>query len=130
MNTGFNGEIRRYNQPNIIASNRALCSIHGVMLAYDAAGYAAGQVLSRNSISGLYQDYAPAGASGTDTAKAVLLEDVPAEDFLSSSDSCGAAGLFGGEVYKSKLLDLDADAVTDLAAKTVVVAGGTEILKF
>ncbi len=120
-------EIFRKDHPMILASNRHLASIKPVRLAYDADGYVAGQVLGRNSVSGYFQKYDSGGASGLDTATCILFEEVTA---AASSGTTIARGIFAGEVYKSKLTDLDSGAETDLKARTIVDATGIEVLKF
>lgn len=130
IDVGFSGEISRKDHPMILSSNRQLASILGVRLAYNSAGYPAGQVLALNSVSGLYDKYNDSASSGLDTARGVLLRSVEEKDFVSSGDSQAAQVVFGGEVFKSKLTGLDANAETDLDARTITVAGGTQILKF
>lgn len=131
MNTDakFSGEIFRKSHPIIIAANRHLAILHGVRLAYSATGYNAGKVLSRSDVTGLYGAYDSAGVSGLGVAKAILLEEIKAEDMVAASGAVTPA-LFGGEVYKSKLQGLDTDAETDLGAKTIIDGSGTQILKF
>ena len=131
MNTDakFSGSIFRKDNPQIISSNRQLAVLHGIRLAYSATGYKAGRVLARNSVSGIYDAYDSAGASGLDVAKAILLEGLQAEDTVSASGAVVPA-LFGGEVFKDKLVGLDSDAITDLDAKTIIDGSGTQILKF
>lgn len=131
MNTDakFSGQIFRKDNPIIIAANRHLAILHGVRLAYSATGYSAGQVLARNSVNGLYAQYDDGGASGLDTAKAILLEGLQAEDMVAASGAVVPA-LFGGEVFESKLVGLDANAKTDLGSKTIIDGSGTQILKF
>lgn len=130
IDMGFNSEIFRKDHAIIISSNRQLASILGVRLAYDANGYAAGTVLARNTVSGSYAKYDNGASSGLDTAKAVLLHEVKAADFVSSGDVQAAQALFGGEVFEDKLTGLDANAKTDLGAKSIVLPGSVTIMKF
>ena len=130
IDTGFSGEVFRKDHPIIISSNRQLASILGVRLAYDADGYDAGTVLARNSTSGAYAKYDDGASSGLDTAKAVLLHEMRATDFASTGDIQAAQALFGGEVFKDKLVGLDANGETDLGSKTIVLPGSVTILKF
>lgn len=130
MNTdaGFKSEILRKDNPIIIAANRHLAKIAGIRLAYNADGYPAGQVLARNSVTGLYAKYDDA-ASAVATAKGVLLDELKAEDMTSASGAVSRL-LYGGEVFKDKLTGLDANGETDLSAKTIVDGSGTSILSF
>jgi hypothetical protein len=120
-------EIFRHNSPTLIARNRHLASLMGVRVAYDAAGYAAGVLLARNSTSGLYQKYSDVGASGTDVAVGICYGDVPA-DAASGTDV--AQMLVKGEVYEAKLSGLDAAAKVDLKSRSIVDGFGNTILIF
>lgn len=126
----FNGQIFRKSHPMIIAQNRRLASILPVTLAYNSGGYSAGQVLARNTTSGQYQNYANGGASGTGTAACVLFEDVDVSEFVATSGTVFARGIFGGELFKDRLISLDATAITSLGAKTIVDSTGINVLKF
>jgi hypothetical protein len=126
----FDGEIFRKDHAIIISSNRQLASILGVRLAYDAAGYAAGTVLARNTTSGSYAKYDNGASSGLDTARCVLLHEMKAEDFASTGDVQAAQALFGGEVFEDKLTGLDSAAKTDLGSKSITLPGSVTILKF
>lgn len=130
MDIKFNSEVSRKDIPLIIAKNRHLADIGSVRLPYDEDGYPAGQVLGRNSVNGQYGKYDNGGASGLDTARCVLLEEVPAERFDSDTGSFLTRALFGGFVFKDNLVDLDANAETDLGAKTQIEADGVSIMKF
>jgi hypothetical protein len=123
-------EIFRKDHPIILASNRHLATIYGVRLAYDASGYKAGTVLGRNSVDGTYAAYSNSASSGLDTAASILFEDVPAELFPATTGTAVARGIMGGEVFKAKLTGLDASAITDLGARTIIGADGVEVLKF
>jgi len=59
-----------------------------------------------------------------------LHEDVDVTEFLSTTGTSFARGIFGGEVFKDKLHDLDSTAISDLGAKTIVDATGINVLKF
>lgn len=130
MDAKVNQEIFRKNHPIIIASNRHLASILPVRLAYNADGYVAGQVLARNTTSGLHAKYDDGASSGLNTAVGVLFEDVPVEKFASSSDTVLARGIFGGELFEAKLTGLDANAKTDLKSRSITDARGVVTLKF
>lgn len=130
LDAKFSGEIFRKDHPQIIAQNRQLASILPVRLAYTGDDILAGTVLARNTTSGYYEPYDNGGSSGTDTAACILLETHAAIEFASSGDTQLGKGLFGGEVFKDKLTGLDANAITDLGAKTIVDATGVNVLKF
>jgi hypothetical protein len=126
----FNSEIFRKNQPMIIAADRQLAVLLPVRLAYSSAGYKAGTVLARNTTSGYYQAYDDAASSGLNTARGVLLEEHPTDDFESSTGTVAAVCIFAGLVFKDNLTGLDSNGETDLSAKTIVDATGTNLLKF
>lgn len=130
LDSSFSGQIFRKDVAQIIAQNRQLATLMPVRLAYNAAGYPAGQVLARNSTSGFYEKYNDAGASGLDVAKAVLNEEHQVSDFASSGDTTSAVGIFGGQLFKDKLVGLDAAGETDLKSTTIVDSTGVNILKF
>ncbi len=127
------GEIFRKDHPIILATNRHLATLLPVRLVYDAGGYEAGRVVARLTSgpnTGLYGKYNNSGGSGLDTAAAILFAEVDAADFPSATGSAVARGIFGGEVFKDKLVGLDTAAETDLGARTIIDASGTQILKF
>lgn len=124
-----NNSIFRKDHPQILASNRLLATLYPVRLAFDPAGYKAGEVVARNTVSGLYAAYDNSASSGLDTAAAILFEDVPV-DSMPASGTAIARGIFGGEVFKSKLTGLDAPAIVDLKARTITGADGVDVLKF
>lgn len=126
----FNSEIFRKNQPMIIAQDRHLAVLDPVRLAYNASGYKAGTVLGRNTNSGYYEAYNNSASSGLDTARCVLFEEHPVEDFESSTGTVAAVGIFGGILYKDNLTGLDANGETDLSAKTIIDANSINLLKF
>lgn len=127
----FKSEVFRKDHPIIIAQNRQLASIVPVRLAYNASGYKAGRVLGRNSTSLMFQNYDDAASSGLNTAVGVLFEDVDVTEFDGgSTGSCTARMVVGGELFKDKLLGLDAAAETDLKARTIIDATAVSVLKF
>jgi hypothetical protein len=133
IDAGFKPEVFRKDFPQIIATNRWTAKLLGVRLAYDSDGYIAGQVLARNNVSGLFQKYDDGGASGLDEAMCVLYESHPVNDF--SPQEVGGTtvgvGIFGGcTLYEDKLIDLDEDAKTSLAGKTIIDASGVELFSF
>lgn len=129
----FKAPIFSYNQPLVIASNRNTAFIYGIRLRYQADGYAAGTILARNTTDDMYQAYDSGGSSGTDVAAAILTDAYAEGDFTSDASSgfTLANGIFGGcSVYKAQLTGYDADVLTDLSARIIVVEGGVELLKF
>lgn len=126
----FSSEIFRKDHPMVLAKNRHLASIASVRLAYDAAGYKAGHVIARNTVTGLYEKYNDAGASGLETAQAVLFEEVAASEFASSGDSLIARGIFRGEVFEAKLTGLDANGKADLNGRSYTDADGVAVFSF
>ena len=64
--------------------------------------------------------------SGSLEASAVLFTDVSS----ASGTTALERGIFAGEVYEDKLIDLNSQAKTNLGARTIVDADGTKILKF
>lgn len=128
----FKGEIFRKDHTMIIAQNRHLASLLPVRLAYNASGYQAGRVLARNTVSGLYEEYASGGSSGLSTAACVLFEDHAAAEMDATTGTVLARGIFHGDVFKDKLLGLDSTAEGQLGygAKTIVDATGINVLRF
>jgi len=122
-------QIFRKDFPIILATNRHLATILGVRLVYDADGYLAGTVLARRT-DGLYAAYDDGGSSGLDTARGILFEDVAPEEFVATTGTAVARSIFGGEVFKDKLIGLDANGETDLGARTIIDASSVSILKF
>jgi hypothetical protein len=130
IDAGFNGQIFRKDNIQVILTNRQLASLLPIRVLYSASGYYAGTVLARNTTSGIYQTYLSGGASGTGTAACVLNRDINPEDFASSADTQTSVGIFGGEVDKSVLIGFDANAQTNLNARQIVDALGSTIVKF
>lgn len=126
----FSGEIFRKDYPIIIAQSIQQATFVPALLAFDSAGYLAGQVLGRNSVSGLYQKYNDAGASGVDVARGVLFESHASGEFQDATGQVAARMVIGGTLFKDKLTGLDSAAETDFGAKTIVDATGTTLLKF
>lgn len=129
----FNQSIFRHDSPNILAKNPQRANIDGIALAYDSGGYVAGQVLARNSTSGLYQKYVSSGPSGTGTAACVLLDNLRGDYTTAASGDVGTQavrGVFGGEVFKDNLTGLDSGAITNLGARSYVDFNGSNILTF
>lgn len=123
-------EIFRKDHPMILATNRHLATLLPVRVAYRSQGYEAGRVVGRITASGIYDRYDNAGSGGLEVAAGVLFEAVKAEEFAGGTGTAVARCIFGGEVFKDKLVGLDTAAETDLAARTVIDASGVSILKF
>lgn len=124
-----NQSIFRKNFPIIIAAKRANADILGIRLTYDADGYMPGQVLARNTSTGLYDKYS--AISGSYEAACVLLEQITDDDQPSTGGAL-ARGIFGGGVmlYTDLLLDYDANSKADLGARDVIDAANDNITIF
>jgi YD repeat-containing protein len=120
-------QVFRKDRRMVLAMNRHQAAIIGVRLAYDAAGYLAGQTMARNSVSGLYQKYAPAGSSGIDTAVGILFNDVL--DMPASQTDLGQL-IVKGQVFEANCLTLDSAAKVDLGARSVIDGSGVTIMMF
>ena len=86
-----------------------------VTLAATNAEIPAGTVLGMITASKLYIPYAKASADGSQVAKLILAETVPASTDLQNAGAY-ATGIF----YKDKLNGLDADAITAWGAREPV----------
>ena len=132
------GEVFRADYPQIIATKREKALLHPVRLLDKGADYVAGQVLGQITTGapaadiGKYTDYNNSGASGEDTAVCVLLDSVTSELVANASGGSLARAVFGGgvELYEDKLIDLDANAKTDLKSRSYSDATGTNFLVF
>jgi len=121
------GQVFRKDHRMVLAMNRHQAAIIGVRLAYEALGYTAGQLLARNSVSGLHTKYATSGSSGTDTAVGVLFNDV--QDMAASTTDMGQM-IVKGQLFESMVIGLDAPAKVDLGSRSVIDGSGTTILMF
>ncbi|GAB1351326.1 hypothetical protein MASR1M12_00560 [Erysipelotrichia bacterium] len=83
-------------------------------LAASASARPAGLVLGKVTEGGLYAAYDNTKNDGTETARAILLKDVPAGD-----SSVQAAVLLSGLVVRSSLTGLDAAGETELADRGI-----------
>ena len=80
----------------------------------------AGTVVAKITSSGLYAEYDDSKSDGRQTAVGILLEDI--EDANGDQPYLIA---IRGTFYKAKLVGLDANAITDLGARTVGVSDST-----
>jgi len=81
---------------------------------------AAGTVIAKITASGLYAEYDDTKSDGRETAVGILLEDI--DDAKGDQPYLIA---IGGTFYKANLTGLDANAITDLGAKTISVSDST-----
>lgn len=124
----YKPSIFRQDYPQVLACNRQFATLLPVSAAYRSGGYRWGQVMGRNSTSGLYEAYNDSASSGLNTAACVLLNSI---DFGSATGGNQmAVGCFGGEVYTAQLSGLDAAAIVDLGGRVIVDATGVSIFKF
>lgn len=121
-----NPEIFRNDQTALFAMNRHLASIIGVRLAYVADGYVAGQVIARETSTGLFKKYDGGGSGGLEVAAGVLAHKCTPASGGTETAQCIVAGY----LYEAKLTGLDAGAKTDLAARTITGADGVAVLVF
>jgi len=117
----INTEVFRKNFPIIIAVNRHQATLLPMRVEYRAADYYAGQVMAKRTSTGLFAAYAGVGGpDGTGTAVSVLFEDISNQVASAApSGSNVARGIFAGKVWKGKLIGLDANAITNLNARTL-----------
>lgn len=127
-----NNQLRRNDFAIIIALNRHLADLQPVRVTKTGSDYAAGTVLGRatsGADSGLYKPYNDSNSDGSQTARCVLMEDL-ADETIAASGSGLARGIFAGYLFQDKLTGLDAAAIVDLKATTIIDASGVNILKF
>lgn len=129
LDSKVDNEIFRKDHPIIIARNRQLASIVGARLAHDTDGYLAGQVVARDDGDGLFYKWSAASGGTYDTVS-VLLEDVTGDQFTGTTGNALARSIVGGEVFYSKLIEIDATAITQMKAKVIYDATGEGILKY
>lgn len=127
VDASINNEIFRNDQNLILASRRDLAKFDGVILAYHADGYIAGQVLAYNTATSVYGKYSL--LSGSYPAAAVLARKVRAEE-MDATTGAGGLGIFGGYLYSAKLIDGSAQAKTDLGGRDYTDATGVVTFKF
>ncbi len=128
----FKGEIFRKDHPAILAARRELAVLLPVKLLYSATGYKAGTVLGTVTASGAMKAYSGASADGSEVAVCVLMDDVPASDFADTDAATYQVvrGCFAGLLHEGALIGLDAGAMEDLKATSILSATGSVILKF
>lgn len=108
-----NNQIFRKDFSAIIALRRDLAQISPVRLKYSASDYLAGQMLVRKSSDGLFYRFSAASGTAYDTP-CVLFEDVLAanQDTAQTTGASLARAIMAGYVYKTKLIDYVASAVS------------------
>lgn len=135
----FDGQVYRRDKKVVIALKRELAVILPVRLAPKVGGdttkYAAGQVLAKysasgNPLDGLFVDYDDSGASGRETAVAVLLEGIDSESTSSAASAPAVPAIFAGYVLKDSLVGYDSAAATDLKARELADATGVNVIQF
>lgn len=136
----FSGNVFSKNYPQIIASDRGLAKIIAGRFAWDSAwgasGIPAGQVVARRASDGYYVKYDDAVTGGPNVAVGVTLDPITFDASATASGPSGVgtqAGrvcIGGATLYYDRLTGVDANALTDLHARQVVDAGGTNLLVF
>lgn len=119
------GEIFRHDNTNIIARNMHHTSIIPVRVDCVTGGMKAGQAMGRVSLTGHYAKYDDGNTDGTEVCVGFLKHAVPAE-----TGTDAAQLIVKGELFNSKLIDVDAAAVIDLGGRVVTDGLGTEIFIF
>ncbi len=128
----FNPVLFRNDNPIILACERHQALILPVLMNYQAGGYLAGTVIAANTSSAnppYYQAYVNSGASGTGTAKAILFENVTFSPAVTAGFE-PARAIVKGNVFQTKLTGLDANAITNLNARSFMDSTGAQILMF
>ncbi|MFW6158990.1 MAG: head decoration protein [Planctomycetota bacterium] len=74
-----------------------------------------GLVLGKVTASGKYKEYDGGASDGTETARAILADEVDLLDESGTAVDTEGVGAFRGDFVASALIGLDADAKTDLA---------------
>lgn len=129
IDANIQNQIFRNDFAQVIASGRASAKIHPIRLkVLSSEDYPAGQVLALNTSTGLYEKFST--ASGSYDAACVLMTKV-SEDEQSATGGALARGIFGGcDLYKDALTDYDSGAASDLNAREITIAGGTDLVVF
>lgn len=127
-----NNSIFRKDWASIIAYRRDLATIEPVRLAYDAAGYFAGQVIARVTSTGVFGKWSAVSGSSTDSTCILSETLTPNDEGISGVDAPTggslARAIFAGYVFKSKLLDYTGP--TQLGGKEMTDATGITVVKF
>lgn len=103
-----------HQEKNVIGGHPPIKKL--VTLAIDATAREKGTVLGKVSGSGEYAPYVDTNNDGTQTAVAVLLEDVPVH-----AAAVEALVLVHGDVVREDLVGLDANGEADLYAAGIFV---------
>lgn len=134
MKTGIDAEVNnsifRKDFPIVIAKRRDLAQISPVRLAYDAAGYLAGQCIARVTSTGIFGKWSAVSGSSVDT-KCVLLDNVLSyEENSALTGGALSRAVFSGYVYKGVLGDYVAGSSLGSAAVEQTDASGVTVVKF
>ncbi len=129
LDTKVNNEIFRRDNKVILAMNRQLAKIGPVRLKFDNTnGYLAGQAVARNTSTGFWEKFSAISGSSPDS-HCILFEDVAAEEFLGTTGTALARGIFGGDIYQDKCTNLDSTMKSALGGR-LIVNGGDNIFSF
>lgn len=107
----------KYTGEFIVSEGNGSISREEVIIAAAAGAMVAGTVLGKITASGKYKEYNNANSDGTETAVAILYDNVP--DSASDQKAVVIARL--AEVQQSELTGYDANAKTELAAVNIIV---------
>jgi hypothetical protein len=135
LDASTNNQLTRNDFPIIIALNRHLATLLPVRLVnISPSDYLAGLVLGRRTSDGAYKAYNSGNSDGSQVAAGILFENVLATD-ITNPQGAGTGNpvarcIFGGEVFQGALTGLDANAVSNLKATTIIDASGVSVLKF
>lgn len=122
----FDGEAQRKDHPIVLACNRDLATILPTRVLNRAEGYKAGQVIARDTSDQFYKAFSAISGGSFDSV-GVLFESIGAQ---SATGGTLARTVFGGEVYKSVLVDFSSDASDEMLAREITDSLGTTIVKF
>lgn len=125
LDAEFKTEIFRKDWPNVIAMRRQDAALQGARLKLEAGGYAAGQVVARNTSTKLFEKFSAVSGGSYDTVS-VLFEDIAPFDQPTTGGAL-ARIVTSGFVYKDVLLDYDASA---LSAREITDSSGVTVVKF
>ena len=104
-----------YTPKEILADG---CMPHAipVTLAADVAALAAGTVIAKRTVGGLYAPYDDAEADGTEVAVGILAEDA---DPAGEGRAIPVPMYVSGSFVEANLIGLDANAKTDLKSRSI-----------